>query len=182
MKKAKSQKKINFNANENWNLNQLLIYEDVVNIHICIYRIFDLENEMHSIWILWTNDLYKYKGKLFFLKSGGTGNIFWSGSEINQFFFSWAALLLAWSLDPSLPSKRSSALHKSVGLPSALRTYRMPPRGPMGAVGWSACQSTTVIPLGMRCCPPWHLRVPGASFGGFGLIMAQLILPQAKPI
>lgn len=53
-----------------------------------------------------------------------------------------------------------SFLPTRVGLPSALRTNRTSPRGPMAGVGWSACQSTTVISLGMPSFPPWQWAGP----------------------
>ena len=34
-----------------------------------IYWILDLEGEVHSIWVLWTNNLHEYKGSLMAVNS-----------------------------------------------------------------------------------------------------------------
>ena len=44
-----------------------------------IYWILELEDEVQSIWGLWTCGLQECKGKCFFLKSGKVGNIFQVG-------------------------------------------------------------------------------------------------------
>ena len=59
-----------------WNPNQWLIY--YVEVHI--YMGFEtLEDEVHSIWDLWSSGLQECKGTVFF--SGGAGNDFRSGLE-----------------------------------------------------------------------------------------------------
>ena len=45
-----------------------------------IYKILDLEGEVHSIWDLWISDLQECKGNDFF-EVGRAGNIFWLGPE-----------------------------------------------------------------------------------------------------
>jgi hypothetical protein len=44
-----------------------------------IHWILNLEGEVHSIWELWSSNLQECKGNIF-LKLGGAGNMFQSGS------------------------------------------------------------------------------------------------------
>ena len=46
-----------------------------------IYWIWDLENEVHSIWDLWISGLQKCKDNYDFFEVGQVGNNFWSGLE-----------------------------------------------------------------------------------------------------
>jgi hypothetical protein len=50
------------------------------------YWILNLENEMHSIRIIWTNGFQECKGKFYFSKTDGTYNNFWLGFEKHRFF------------------------------------------------------------------------------------------------
>ena len=91
----KSHKNYNLNANEEFVL--LLTFKFVIwffggftlkskfrsiayllNVSEHIYWIWDLEDEVHSIWDLWTSGLQECKGNDFF-KIGRVGSNFWSG-------------------------------------------------------------------------------------------------------
>jgi len=57
---------------------QLIAYSLNGSEHI--YWILDLEDEVHSIWAIWTSGLDEWKG-IFFSKSGIVGSSFWSRYE-----------------------------------------------------------------------------------------------------
>ena len=57
---------------------QSIAYLPIGSAHI--YWILDLEGEVHSIWDLWSSGLQERKGNIF-LKLGGAGNMFRSGSK-----------------------------------------------------------------------------------------------------
>ena len=59
-----------------WNPNQLFIHnrESSIYMYIYIFQILGLQDEMHSIWNLWTNDLQECKNNLFGIKQSGHNN------------------------------------------------------------------------------------------------------------
>ena len=56
-----------------------------------VYWIWDLEDEAHSIWDLWTSGLQEFKGNGFF-KIGRAGSSFQSGTENQDFMVKWLPL------------------------------------------------------------------------------------------
>jgi hypothetical protein len=41
-----------------------------------VYWIFDLEGEVHSIWVFWSSNFQEYKGNVFFESRAGKAIIF----------------------------------------------------------------------------------------------------------
>jgi hypothetical protein len=61
-----------------------------------IYRTFDLQGEMHSIWKLWTSCLQECKGNLFVSNRAGQTIVF--GHEVQKLFW-WGCWIVGLGLD-----------------------------------------------------------------------------------
>jgi len=67
---------------------QSIVY--LLNVNEHIYWIWDLEDEVHSIWDLWVSGLQECKGNDFF-EVGWAGNNFWLDTKKSNFFGGAAA-------------------------------------------------------------------------------------------